>query len=200
MFPLSDQAFLRRTRGHLRGVREAPLLQPGRGYGDRAGTPKAPAPGALPFFLMPARARCTNPSPTYDPAIQNGTRRATPGTGWLQRGRRVATRYDQYVPCCLDFLYLAGTWIWLNSDFNTAQVCAQPFPIRPALLRRRKTGIFGGTQRKFQGPLPGRIRDGRSHLDLHEDYGTSTRYVSSIPYLYIDNERNVLLVVRYCCA
>ena len=129
-----------------------------------------------------------------------GAQHRVPGIGWLQRGRRVAARYDQYVPCCLGFLYLAGTWIWLNSALSTAQVCAQPFPIRPALPRKWETGIFGGTQRKFQGPLLGRIRDGRSHLDLHEDYGTSTIYVSSIPYLCIDNERNVLLVVRYCCA
>ena len=42
------------------------------------------------------------------------------GIGGLKRGRRVATRYDQYAHRCLDLLYLTAAWIWLNSNLNTA--------------------------------------------------------------------------------
>ena len=35
------------------------------------------------------------------------------GLGRLQRGRRVATRNDQYAHHFLGFLYLAAAWIWL---------------------------------------------------------------------------------------
>lgn len=40
---------------------------------------------------------------------------APSGSHWW----RVATRYDQYVHRCLDFLYLAGVWIWLTLNIHT---------------------------------------------------------------------------------
>ena len=40
---------------------------------------------------------------------------APSGSHWW----RVATRYDQYAHRCLDFLYLAGVWIWLTLNIHT---------------------------------------------------------------------------------
>ena len=49
-------------------------------------------------------ARCRNASIPARHAVARGF-------GWLKGGRRVAIRYAPYAHCCLDFPYLAGTWI-----------------------------------------------------------------------------------------
>ena len=42
------------------------------------------------------------------------------GLGWLPRGRRVATRYDNQAQHFLGFLYLAAAWIGTKSNIDTA--------------------------------------------------------------------------------
>ncbi len=68
--------------------------------------------------VIPARKGRTNPQPhaleRYK--ARNAVER---GIGWLQRGRRVATRYNPYAQRFLGFLYLVGAWIWLQSYLNT---------------------------------------------------------------------------------
>ena len=64
--------------------------------------------------VIPARKGRTNPRP-HDPERYKARNAVERGLGWLKHGRRVATRYDQYAHHCLDFLYLAGAWIWLKS-------------------------------------------------------------------------------------
>ena len=58
-------------------------------------------------------------NPRHDPEPYPARNAIERGLGWLQRGRRVATRYDQYAHRFLGFLYLAGAWIWLQSYLNT---------------------------------------------------------------------------------
>ena len=60
----------------------------------------------------------TNPQP-HDPEPYPARNAIERGLGWLQRGRRVTTRYDQYAHRFLGFLYLAEAWIWLQSYLNT---------------------------------------------------------------------------------
>ena len=68
--------------------------------------------------VIPARKGRTNPQP-HDPEPYKARNAIKRGIGWLQRGCRVATRYDQYAHRFLGFLYLAGVWIWLQSYLNT---------------------------------------------------------------------------------
>ncbi len=67
--------------------------------------------------VLPARKGRTNPQP-HDPERYQARNAVERGLGGLKQGRRVATRYDQYAHRCLDFLYLAGAWIWRKSHIN----------------------------------------------------------------------------------
>ncbi len=57
--------------------------------------------------VIPARKGRTNPRP-HDPERYPARNAVERDIGWLQRGRRVATRYDKYAHRFLGFLYLAG--------------------------------------------------------------------------------------------
>ena len=57
--------------------------------------------------VIPARSRRLEPQP-YAPEAYKARRAAAQSLGWLQRGRRVATRYDPYAQRYLGFLYLAA--------------------------------------------------------------------------------------------
>ena len=67
--------------------------------------------------VIPARKGRTNPQP-HDPEPYKARNVIERGRGWLQRGRRVATRYGPYVHRFLGFPYLAEAWIWLQSYLN----------------------------------------------------------------------------------
>lgn len=73
--------------------------------------PSTPRPGWRRGIqaVMPARAGQLDPPPC-DPEAYPARNAGARGLGWLKRGRRVATRYDQHARRCLGFLYLAGTW------------------------------------------------------------------------------------------
>lgn len=66
---------------------------------------------------MPARTRRATPQPRARERYKarNAGER---GIGWLQRGRRVATRDDKYAQRWLGFPYLAAAWSWLNSNLQ----------------------------------------------------------------------------------
>ena len=68
--------------------------------------------------VIPARKGRTNPQ-SHDPEPYRARNAIERGLGWLQRGRRVATRYDKYAQRGLGLLYLAEAWIWLKSYLNT---------------------------------------------------------------------------------
>ena len=63
-----------------------------------------------PEAVIPARKGRTNPQP-HAPEPYKARNAVERGRGWLQRGRRVATRYDQYAQRFLGFPYLAGAWL-----------------------------------------------------------------------------------------
>lgn len=63
-----------------------------------------------------ARPRTPARNPVRYPAHNAAAR----GIGWRTRGRRVATRYDEYACRCLGFPYLKAAWIWLNPNLNAA--------------------------------------------------------------------------------
>ena len=68
--------------------------------------------------VIPARKGRTNPQ-SHDLEPYKARNAIERGLGWLQRGRRVATRYDKYSHRFLGFLYLAGAWIWLKPYLDT---------------------------------------------------------------------------------
>ena len=65
----------------------------------------------------PEGAHTPPPSP-HDPEPYPARNAIERNLGWLQRGRRVATRYGQYAHRFLGFPYLAEAWIWLQSYLN----------------------------------------------------------------------------------
>ena len=67
--------------------------------------------------VIPARKGRTNPQP-HDPEPYKARNTIERGSGWLPRGRRVATRYGPYAHRFLGFPYLAEAWIWLQSYLN----------------------------------------------------------------------------------
>ena len=67
--------------------------------------------------VIPARKGRTNPPP-HDPERYPARNAVERGLGWLKHWRRVATRYDKYAHHFLGFLYLAGSWIWMQSKIN----------------------------------------------------------------------------------
>ncbi len=84
--------------------------------------------------VIPARKGRTNPPP-YDLERYPARNAVERGIGWLKHGRRVATRYDKYAHHFLDFLYLAGAWIWMQSKIDRtiynpqlAQDTREPLP------------------------------------------------------------------------
>ena len=68
--------------------------------------------------VMSARGRRPNPQP-HAPERYKARNAAARGRGGLKGWRRVAPRSAQYAHRGLGFLYLAGAWIWRQSNVRT---------------------------------------------------------------------------------
>ena len=69
--------------------------------------------------VIPSRAGRLDPQPC-DLEAYSARNAVERSCDWLMWWRRVATRYDKHAPRFLGFLYLAGTWNWLNLNIHTA--------------------------------------------------------------------------------